>query len=150
MNLITLIESVEPLTWLALGLGLVLIDIFANSFFLMFAGLSVATNALWDACGLGGQAQLFLTALAFVVYAVCARKVVRHKTPSVLEEYSEGLEGVTGRVLWVDPDDPMRGRGAVFERGERLIQTSGTPIRLNDEFVVTAVEGARLFVQMKD
>ena len=63
----------------------------------------------------------------------------------MLEEHTE-VEGCTGQVLWIDPDNESQGRGVVAERGEWLIRSNGLPLRDKVNFSVVSVEGMILIV----
>jgi membrane protein implicated in regulation of membrane protease activity len=147
--MIDLVESIGPWTWLFIGLLCALIDIFAGSFYLLFVGLAIATNALWDVLGLGGVAQMFLTSCCLIVYCILARRLIGNRGPSMLDEHTQ-VEGCTGHVLWIDPDDQCKGRGAVAERGEWLIRGVDQPLQEKSPFLVVDVEGMTLVVIQED
>jgi membrane protein implicated in regulation of membrane protease activity len=150
MELIEWIERVDALTWLCVGLLLVLADVFVSSYYLLFVGLAIATNTLWDGLGLGAEWQMAITSVALISFAIAARRIVVNRGPSLLEQHTEELEGLRGRVIWVDPETPRRGRGALSERGEWLIETLGPPLCTGAAFVVVAIEGATLKVVSSD
>lgn len=146
MRLIEWIELIDPWTWLTVGLMLALADIFAGSYFLAFLGASIASNYVWDSLGAPGELQLVLVAAAAVATALFARRIVGHRKPSVHDEHFGQLEGLRGRVLWIDPEEPSRGRGAIDGRGEWLIYTDGSHLLVGEIFVVVSSTGQRLRV----
>lgn len=146
MELIQWVEVASPWHWLVAGLVCVLLDIFLGSIYLVLLGISVSSVALWSWLGCGGELQLAFLAGAIVISAVFGRNLIGHEGPSLSEERQAAVDGAEVTVLWVDPEDPRRGRGAVAGHGECLLLSESGPLSIAGSFNVVEQRGMRCVV----
>ena len=142
--------------WLALGLLLMLAEIFVASFTIFWFGLAglVVAAALWLFPRLPLEGQLLLWALASVALTVAWFRYFR---PSMVDRTKAGLSreavvGETGQVIRV----PQEGRRGVVRFPMPLLGADEwefiaiDEVALGDRVVVTDVSGNTLVVTRKN
>ena len=83
MDIFSFLDGASPWWWVALGLGLGVIELATFSFFLIWPGLAaIAVGAvLWLAPGMSGTTQIILFAVLSVVFTMAGRWWVLSRKP---------------------------------------------------------------------
>ncbi len=146
MFVIQVVESVDPWQWLTIGMVVAIADVAIGSTYLLFLGVALACSAVWSWLGLSGELQLALLAVTTVASTLGARRFVGHSASSLHEQRVEDLAHARVKILWVDPDDGTRGRGAVEGHGEWLVMSDKGELSVSATYRVVEKRGQRCLV----
>ncbi len=87
-----------------------------------------------------------LLAVTTVASGFGARRFVGHSASSLHEQRVEDLAHARVKILWVDPEDGTRGRGAVEGHGEWLVMSEEGALSVVATYRVVEKRGQRCLV----
>lgn len=133
--------------WVVLGVVLLVIEIFAVSFFFMFFGLGALATALLTYLDVTKDfyTQLIAFGLVSVASMLLFRKQLRELFYRKGEDYNEFLNE---KAKVVQPI-PAKGEGKVFYRGTEWLAEAigGQAIAVGTQVKIKKVDGIRFFVE---
>jgi membrane protein implicated in regulation of membrane protease activity len=139
--------------WVLIAVILFIAEIFTTGFLLAAFGMGCLASGLvsYFHLGFAGQTIAFIGATLAVFFGIRPffLRFLHPSSPEVRTN-TDALIGKTGRVS--EDIVPSSNRGRVIVGGEdwKAVSVYGTVIRMDQNIVVTKVEGAKLFVKTVD
>jgi membrane protein implicated in regulation of membrane protease activity len=134
--------------WLIGGVLLLILEVLAPGFFLMFLGAAaIATGVFTKLFGLGVVPQLALFALYTLIAVLGGRRFYAHRTPSSDPLLNDRVGRLVGKVVTVVAAvDEHDGRVRV---GDGEWSARGGPAGIGDRVRITGVDGNCLKVEVE-
>lgn len=136
------------LGWAVAGIALVMIEMAAGTFFLLWFGVGAFLTAVFAVFVKASWAQYVFFALVSIVLVLLTRRWAARLTgPAARAANMDALVGQEGRVIEVI--DGPGGRGTIRVAGETwLVETQGgAPLKQGQTVVVRTAKGNTLIVE---
>ena len=141
-----MIGEIEPGWWWAIG-GIVLLiaEVLAPGFFLVFVGAAALATGLFALLfGLGIEAQLILFALYTSVAVFAGRRFYARPGTGHNPQLNDRVAQLTGRRVTVT--EAIDGEGGRVRLGDSEWSARGGPAAVGEKVVIRSVEGNCLIV----